>query len=158
MLYKIKKNYQPSMKNTIENSNFILKHEHSNSLKMIHFFGNENDKVFAIQTNEELSSKDISKLTWLFGNQKKINAASLGAFFIGPRVAMISPDPAAGGKSGERINHACFPRWFPALLSWCFWSRSSRETSSDMKGRARAPHQNDKGAFPEIRGSACLNL
>ena len=79
------------MKNTIENFNFIPKHEHSNSLKMIHFFGNENDKVFAIQTNEELSSKDISKLTWLFGNQKKINAASLGAFFIGPRAAMISP-------------------------------------------------------------------
>ena len=91
MLYKIKKNYQPSMKNTIENFNFIPKHEHSNSLKMIHFFGNENDKVFAIQTDEELSSKDISKLTWLFGNQKKINAASLGAFFIGPRAAMISP-------------------------------------------------------------------
>jgi len=58
---------------------------------MIHFFGNTNSKVFAVQTTKELTNEDISKLTWLFGNQPKINAASLDAFFIGPRAAMISP-------------------------------------------------------------------
>jgi phosphoribosylformylglycinamidine synthase len=58
---------------------------------MIHFFGNENSKVFAVQTTGELSSENISKLTWLFGNQIKINAASLDAFFVGPRAAMITP-------------------------------------------------------------------
>ncbi|MEX0291544.1 MAG: phosphoribosylformylglycinamidine synthase, partial [Flavobacteriaceae bacterium] len=34
---------------------------------------------------------DIEKLKWLFGNQPKINSASLDAFFIGPRAAMITP-------------------------------------------------------------------
>ncbi|WP_417785100.1 phosphoribosylformylglycinamidine synthase [Tenacibaculum sp.] len=58
---------------------------------MIHFFGNVNSKVFAVQTTEELTSETISKLTWLFGNQPKINAASLDAFFVGPRAAMITP-------------------------------------------------------------------
>ncbi|CAM1354104.1 phosphoribosylformylglycinamidine synthase [Tenacibaculum insulae] len=58
---------------------------------MIHFFGNENSKVFAVQTTKELSTETISKLTWLFGNQPKINATSLDVFFIGPRAAMITP-------------------------------------------------------------------
>ena len=58
---------------------------------MIHFFGNQNSKVFAVQTTKELSAENISKLNWLFGNQPKINAASLDAFFIGPRAAMITP-------------------------------------------------------------------
>jgi phosphoribosylformylglycinamidine synthase len=58
---------------------------------MIHFFGNTNSTVFAVQTTKELSNEAIDKLTWLFGNQPKINAASLDAFFIGPRAAMISP-------------------------------------------------------------------
>ena len=58
---------------------------------MIHFFGNTNGKVFAVQTAEELSSEDISKLNWLFGNQSKIEQASLDAFFVGPRKAMITP-------------------------------------------------------------------
>ncbi len=58
---------------------------------MIHFFGNANSKVFAVQTTKELSTETIDKLTWLFGNQSKINAASLDAFFIGPRAAMITP-------------------------------------------------------------------
>ncbi|GAA4270599.1 phosphoribosylformylglycinamidine synthase [Hyunsoonleella aestuarii] len=58
---------------------------------MIHFFGNVNSKVFAVQTTKELSSETISKLTWLFGNQPKIEQASLDAFFVGPRTAMITP-------------------------------------------------------------------
>ncbi|GAA4961337.1 phosphoribosylformylglycinamidine synthase [Algibacter aquimarinus] len=58
---------------------------------MIHFFGNVASKVFAVQTTKELSTETISKLTWLFGNQPKIKQASLDAFFVGPRTAMITP-------------------------------------------------------------------
>ena len=58
---------------------------------MIHFFGNVDSKVFALQTSDELSTETISKLTWLFGNAPKINSASLDAFFVGPRAAMITP-------------------------------------------------------------------
>ena len=58
---------------------------------MIHFFGNQNSKVFIVQATKELTDLTISKLSWLFGNQPKINTASLDAFFIGPRAAMITP-------------------------------------------------------------------
>ena len=58
---------------------------------MIHFFGNTSGKVFAVQTTKELSNETISKLSWLFGDQPKIEQASVDAFFIGPRAAMITP-------------------------------------------------------------------
>ena len=58
---------------------------------MIHFFGNVSSKIFAVQTAKELSTETISKLVWLFGNQPKIEQASLDAFFVGPRAAMITP-------------------------------------------------------------------
>ena len=58
---------------------------------MIHFFGNQNSKVFAVQATKELSTDTISKLTWLFGDQPKIEQASIDAFFVGPRAAMITP-------------------------------------------------------------------
>ena len=58
---------------------------------MIHFFGNQNSKTFAVQATKELSTETISKLEWLFGNQSKIDQSSLDAFFVGPRAAMITP-------------------------------------------------------------------
>lgn len=58
---------------------------------MIHFFGDQKTTVFAVQSSQEFSNETISKLIWLFGNQPKINAASIDAFFIGPRAAMITP-------------------------------------------------------------------
>ena len=58
---------------------------------MIHFFGNVTGKVFAVQTTKELSTETIAKLVWLFGNQPKIDKASVDAFFVGPRAAMITP-------------------------------------------------------------------
>lgn len=58
---------------------------------MIHFFGEVTTKVFAVETHQELSQEDINKLIWLFGNRPKIHMASLDAFFIGPRAAMITP-------------------------------------------------------------------
>ena len=58
---------------------------------MIHFFGNQNSKIFAVQATKELSTETISKLVWLFGDQPKIEQASIDAFFVGTRAAMISP-------------------------------------------------------------------
>ncbi len=58
---------------------------------MIHFFGNTDSKIFAVQTTKELAKTTISKLTWLFANQPKIGALSIDAFFVGPRAAMITP-------------------------------------------------------------------
>ncbi|WP_461533540.1 phosphoribosylformylglycinamidine synthase [Sinomicrobium sp.] len=58
---------------------------------MILFFGKPEQKVFAVQTDKELSREDISKLTWLFGDAPRLDAASLDAFFVGPRAAMITP-------------------------------------------------------------------
>ena len=58
---------------------------------MIHFFGNTDSAIFTVQTTKELTTETISKLTWLFANQPKIEVSSIDAFFIGPRVAMITP-------------------------------------------------------------------
>ncbi len=58
---------------------------------MIHFFGNQDENVFAVQTNQEISTTTIKKLTWLFGNQPQLSMASIDAFFVGPRAAMITP-------------------------------------------------------------------
>ena len=64
---------------------------------MINFFGNPNSKVFAVQTTEELSKEDKTKLTWLFSCSELISKdtnkqeASVNDFFIGPRSAMITP-------------------------------------------------------------------
>jgi len=58
---------------------------------MIHFFGNQTTKVFAVQSQNELSAQDISKLNWLFGNAHKIEKSVLADFFVGPRAAMVTP-------------------------------------------------------------------
>ena len=58
---------------------------------MIHFFGDPRTKVFALQTQKEITREDQKKLTWLFGNQSKLKVASLDAFFIGPRATMLTP-------------------------------------------------------------------
>ncbi len=58
---------------------------------MIHFFGDASTKIFAVQTVGDLTKEDNDKLSWLFGNQPKINRASIDAFFVGPRAAMVTP-------------------------------------------------------------------
>jgi phosphoribosylformylglycinamidine synthase len=64
---------------------------------MINFFGNQNSKVFAVQTTEELSKEDKNKLTWLFSCSELVSketnklVVSIHDFFIGPRSAMITP-------------------------------------------------------------------
>ncbi len=58
---------------------------------MIHFFGDPATKVFALQSKADLSEATVEKLVWLFGNAPKMSVASLDAFFVGPRAAMITP-------------------------------------------------------------------
>ncbi|WP_282786829.1 phosphoribosylformylglycinamidine synthase [Flavobacterium croceum] len=63
---------------------------------MIHFFGNDTDVVYAVQTQstsnvEVLSTEDINKLNWLFGNAHKIKKSVLTDFFVGPRASMVTP-------------------------------------------------------------------
>ncbi|KPM33170.1 phosphoribosylformylglycinamidine synthase [Croceitalea dokdonensis DOKDO 023] len=58
---------------------------------MIHFFGDSTTKIFAVQTVGDINAENEKKLTWLFGSQPKLNLASIDAFFVGPRAAMITP-------------------------------------------------------------------
>ncbi|MHA4895903.1 phosphoribosylformylglycinamidine synthase [Pedobacter sp. PWIIR3] len=58
---------------------------------MIYFFSSPSKTVFALQIERELSSTDITKLEWLFGGAKLQQEATLSAFFVGPRAAMITP-------------------------------------------------------------------
>ncbi|MCX6172064.1 MAG: phosphoribosylformylglycinamidine synthase [Flavobacterium sp.] len=63
---------------------------------MIHFFGNESSTVFAVLTQNELSSETISKLNWLFQSELVLDSQNnsksvLADFFVGPRAAMITP-------------------------------------------------------------------
>jgi len=58
---------------------------------MIHFFGDVATKVYAVQSQSDFNQEDIQKLVWLFGDQPKIETASIDAFFIGPRATMITP-------------------------------------------------------------------
>ncbi|NRA48367.1 MAG: phosphoribosylformylglycinamidine synthase [Phaeodactylibacter sp.] len=58
---------------------------------MIHFFGDPQSIVFAVQTSAELSESEVSKLIWLFGHQPKLDGHAVGGNFIGPRAAMVSP-------------------------------------------------------------------
>jgi phosphoribosylformylglycinamidine synthase len=61
------------------------------SRRMIHFFGDVKNTVFAVQTHEKISKTNIQKLEWLFGNLPKIETSAVADFFIGPRAAMITP-------------------------------------------------------------------
>ena len=58
---------------------------------MIHFFGNAAKNVFAVQAPKPLSKDSVTKLSWRFANQPKIELEVLKSSFIGPRAAMITP-------------------------------------------------------------------
>ncbi len=58
---------------------------------MIHFFGQVSTKIYAVQKEGTFSQEDTEQLSWLFGDLPKIEAASIDAFFVGPRAAMITP-------------------------------------------------------------------
>lgn len=56
---------------------------------MIHFF--EGNCIYAVERKSELTQNDISKLEWLLGGAKYMEARSVSGFFIGPRMEMITP-------------------------------------------------------------------
>ncbi|WP_271855802.1 phosphoribosylformylglycinamidine synthase [Patiriisocius marinus] len=58
---------------------------------MIHFFGNVKKTIFAVQSTQDLSTENVTKLSWLFGNQAKVNETVLKESYIGPRAAMVTP-------------------------------------------------------------------
>jgi len=58
---------------------------------MIHFFGDVKKNIFAVQTQEQISTQNIEKLQWLFGDSNYIKESVIADFFIGPRAAMITP-------------------------------------------------------------------
>jgi phosphoribosylformylglycinamidine synthase len=58
---------------------------------MILFFGSRSETIFAVQVGKMLSSEDIAKLSWLFGDRPRIDAERIEGLFVGPRAAMISP-------------------------------------------------------------------
>ena len=58
---------------------------------MIHFFENQSKTVFAVQTQNEISAQDISKLNWLFADAPILEKSVLTDFFVGPRAAMVTP-------------------------------------------------------------------
>ena len=58
---------------------------------MIHFFGDAQNSVFAVQGPEALTKDTIVKLSWLFADQPKIDTIGIQGPFIGPRAAMVTP-------------------------------------------------------------------
>ena len=58
---------------------------------MILFFGNPQQIVYAVQTIALISSENLKKLNWLFGDAPQIEQDQIKGKFIGPRAAMISP-------------------------------------------------------------------
>jgi hypothetical protein len=50
---------------------------------MIHFFENQSNAIFAVQTQGEISAQDISKLNWLLPT--KIKKSVLTDFLLVPR-------------------------------------------------------------------------
>ena len=58
---------------------------------MIHFFGKAAKNVVAVQAPKPLSKDSVTKLSWLFANQPKIELEVLKSSFVGPRAAMVTP-------------------------------------------------------------------
>ena len=58
---------------------------------MILFFGNKNQRIFAIQSNSTPDASTIEKLEWLFGGLPKIHSQTIENEYVGPRKTMITP-------------------------------------------------------------------
>lgn len=58
---------------------------------MIHFFVNPSRTVYGVQTQNDLSVEDISRLNWLFGSAQKLDEQTLTHYYVGPRAAMVTP-------------------------------------------------------------------
>lgn len=62
---------------------------------MIHFFNNQGQFYYAVQTIQGLDNLTTQKLNWLFGEAQKIEKTELESeenyIFVGPRAAMVTP-------------------------------------------------------------------
>jgi phosphoribosylformylglycinamidine synthase len=58
---------------------------------MIHFFRNRLEEIIAVQAREELTSGDIARLEWLFGEAARVGDTEIAGWFVGPRREMITP-------------------------------------------------------------------
>jgi len=58
---------------------------------MISFFSSSTDKIFLVQSHNEISQLDKEKLQWLFGDAKPQEITSLETSYIGPRANMVTP-------------------------------------------------------------------
>jgi phosphoribosylformylglycinamidine synthase len=58
---------------------------------MILFFGNPQQLIYAVETNNTLDSKTIDQLTWLFSGAQLRDETQIEGNFVGPRAAMVSP-------------------------------------------------------------------
>jgi phosphoribosylformylglycinamidine synthase len=58
---------------------------------MILFFKGTKNLYYSVGTDKELTSSDIKKLEWLFGNANCITEQKLHGTFVGPRKEMITP-------------------------------------------------------------------
>jgi phosphoribosylformylglycinamidine synthase len=58
---------------------------------MLMFFGDSAAKVFVVEISSPLTSQNINKLKWLFGDSPQIKNATINGSFVGPRANMISP-------------------------------------------------------------------
>lgn len=56
---------------------------------MIHFF--KGSCIYVVESRKEFNTNDVSKLEWLLGGAKYLEARSLSGFFVGPRREMITP-------------------------------------------------------------------
>lgn len=58
---------------------------------MIQFFSQGNQQIYAVHTSRILSSDDVKKLVWLFGEAQLIKGDTIQGLFLGPRASMITP-------------------------------------------------------------------
>ena len=58
---------------------------------MLLFFGDSAAKVFVVEISSPLTSQNINKLKWLFGDSPQIKNPTINGSFVGPRANMISP-------------------------------------------------------------------
>ena len=58
---------------------------------MIYFFTTGENTVIATQTKNVLTSADVEKLCWLYGEATPVEGEVMEGFFIGPRREMITP-------------------------------------------------------------------
>lgn len=58
---------------------------------MISFFRSNSGNVYALESQQTLSSENLRALTWLFSGAEPLKETSLEGYYVGPRKEMITP-------------------------------------------------------------------